>query len=394
MSKVKFGDVITRANTIEDKDNTERLYYVGGEHFDSGSLFLSRRGIIEGSTIGPMFYFGFKAGQVLIVSRNPHLKKASIVDFDGICSEKTFVIETKDESILLQKYIPFIVQSDDFWQYAEDHKSGSVNFFVNWSTFANYEFELPDINEQRAKVELLYTAEEERCSLLKAINATEQLKASFIDNLASGKMKITKDNGEEYQHWNEKELREICKFSKGKGLKKDCLSEDGENACILYGELFLKYGPVIENVISSTNESTEKMVLSKAGYILMPGSDVTPTGLATASCIMKPNVILGGDIIILEVNEEVYPPFLSYMINHFKEKVIERITGTTVKHITAKGIEDLKYPIPQEIDEQKKIADILGVYDEQINALMNKVTVIERLEKAIVEDREVNNGNI
>lgn len=54
------------------------------------------------------------AGQILFVTRNPHLKKCSIADFDGICSEKTFVIETKDESILTQEYLAIIMQSDDF----------------------------------------------------------------------------------------------------------------------------------------------------------------------------------------------------------------------------------------------------------------------------------------
>lgn len=112
--KVKFSDVVRRANTKEDKDNTDKVFYVGGEHIDSNEVLITKRGIIAGSTIGPMFYFGFKAGQVLFVSRNPHLRKAGMVDFDGICSEKTFVLETIDENILLQRYLPFILQSDVF----------------------------------------------------------------------------------------------------------------------------------------------------------------------------------------------------------------------------------------------------------------------------------------
>ena len=140
MSRVLFDDVVCRANTKEDRFNTDKIYYVGGEHIDSNTVLIDKRGFIEGSTIGPMFYFGFKAGQVLFVSRNPHLRKSGLVTFDGICSEKTFVLETKDETVLLQKYLPFVMQSDAFWDYMEAHKSGSVNFFINWSTLKNYEF--------------------------------------------------------------------------------------------------------------------------------------------------------------------------------------------------------------------------------------------------------------
>lgn len=117
MSKVIFGDVVRRANTKEDRHNTDKIYYVGGEHIESNEVLIENRGLIEGSTIGPMFYFGFKAGDVLFVSRNPHLRKAGMVTFDGICSEKTFVLETKDESVLLQRYLAFVMQSDHFWSY-------------------------------------------------------------------------------------------------------------------------------------------------------------------------------------------------------------------------------------------------------------------------------------
>ena len=148
MSIVKFSDVAHRANTKEDRFNTDKIYYVGGEHIDSNELFVISKGIIKGSTIGPMFYCGFTSGQILFVTRNPHLRKCGIVDFDGICSEKTFVIESKDTTKLSQEYLAIIMQSDEFWNYCEENKSGGVNYFLNWSTLADYEFELPPIQIQ------------------------------------------------------------------------------------------------------------------------------------------------------------------------------------------------------------------------------------------------------
>lgn len=62
MKKVRLSDVIVRANTKVDKDNTDLLYYVGGEHFESGNLMVEQKGLIAGSTIGPMFYYALKPG--------------------------------------------------------------------------------------------------------------------------------------------------------------------------------------------------------------------------------------------------------------------------------------------------------------------------------------------
>ncbi len=33
-----------------------------------------------------------------------------------------------------------------FWNYCEENKSGGVNYFLNWSTLADYEFELPPLS--------------------------------------------------------------------------------------------------------------------------------------------------------------------------------------------------------------------------------------------------------
>lgn len=182
MSIVKFSEVAHRAYTREDRFNTEKIYYVGGEHIDSCELYVTKKGVIKGSTIGPMFYCGFTAGQILFVTRNPHLKKCSIADFDGICSEKTFVIETKDESILTQEYLAIIMQSDDFWNYCEENKSGGVNYFLNWSTLADYEFELPPIKQQLEIAQKVMSAYRLKQSYKKLLDATrEMVKSQFIE---------------------------------------------------------------------------------------------------------------------------------------------------------------------------------------------------------------------
>lgn len=187
MPRVRFEDVATRVNTREDRFDTDLVYYVGGDHIETGELTVSGRGLIKEADLGPMFYFGFKPGDILFVTRNPHLRKCATVDFPGICSEKTLVIGTKDETVLSQKYLAAVMQSDDFWEFMEENKSGSVNYFINWSTLAAYEFDLPPIEKQRQLADLLWAANDLKEAYRKAIAATdEMLKAktrSIIDPL-------------------------------------------------------------------------------------------------------------------------------------------------------------------------------------------------------------------
>ena len=182
MARVKLKDVVMRVKDKVDKDNTELEFYVGGEHIDGNEICVTKKGIIQGSTIGPAFHMAFKAGDVLLMSRNPHLRKASMVDFEGICSDVSYVCRTKDEGVLLQSYLPFLLQSDDFWRFAEENKKGGLPFFLNWSDFERYEFELPSIEKQRELSDLLWAMQRTKQAYQELLAKTDELvKSQFIE---------------------------------------------------------------------------------------------------------------------------------------------------------------------------------------------------------------------
>lgn len=184
MSKVYLKDVVTRIKDKVDKDNTDLEYYIGGEHFDNGEIQITKKGVIAGSTIGPAFHMRFAPGDVLLMSRNPHLRKAGVVDFEGICSDVSYVCRTKDENVLMQKFLPFIFQTDDFWKFAEENKKGSTNFFLNWSDFEKYELNLPPIETQRKLVEILWSFENTKTAYKNLLDKTDELvKSQFIGDI-------------------------------------------------------------------------------------------------------------------------------------------------------------------------------------------------------------------
>ena len=197
MTKVKLSDVVRRCQTKVNRYDTDLTYFVAGEHFDSGEMELNGRGEVAGSTIGPMFYYGFKPGDFLLVSRNPHLKKASRVEFAGICSEKTFVLESADENVLLSEYLPWVLQNDSFWDYAQKNRHGSTNSFINWSTLADYEFDLPKVGDQARMSELLWAAQDLRRNYRSLLVACDDVvKSQFVEmfgRLNSTDLKPLKD---------------------------------------------------------------------------------------------------------------------------------------------------------------------------------------------------------
>ena len=124
MGRVKLGDVVKQIKIKKDPETSGLKYYVAGEHIISDNLKLEK-GTIKGSTIGPAFTMYFKPGQVLLMSRRPNLRKMAVADFEGICSNVTYVLESKDQNILTQEYLPFILKSDFFWEFGIKNQSGN-----------------------------------------------------------------------------------------------------------------------------------------------------------------------------------------------------------------------------------------------------------------------------
>ena len=56
-------------------------------------------------------------------------------------------------------------------------------------------------------------------------------------------------------NWKESKLSQIAKFSKGKGISKSDIDENGEIECVRYGELYTHYKETINEVKSRTNLS-------------------------------------------------------------------------------------------------------------------------------------------
>jgi len=170
---------------------------------------------------------------------------------------------------------------------------------------------------------------------------------------------------------------------KGQGFKKDNISELGINKCIHYGELFTKYGPIIDEIISHTDDSIERA--SKRGDILFPASDVTPDGLARCSAIMEEGVLLGGDIIILRPKDGIIPEYLSWAINMQRSHLLKRVTGSVVRHMSAKGLKTVTIPIAP-IHEQELFISIIRQADKSKFELQNSIAAIDKVIKSLINE--------
>lgn len=181
------------------------------------------------------------------------------------------------------------------------------------------------------------------------------------------------------EEWKAEQLDNIATLSKGIGISKEQLSEDGE-PCILYGELYTKYkSEIIKQVESKTDINGSKLKRSKANDVIIPCSGETAVDIATARCVPFDNILFGGDLNVISLHQ-YDGAFMSYQLNGKRKYDIARVAqGVSIVHLYGEHLKAIKTYNPT-LPEQQKIAKLLSLLDDRIDT-QNKI--IERYESLI-----------
>jgi type I restriction enzyme, S subunit len=78
----------------------------------------------------------------------------AVADFEGVCSGDIYVLEPANDR-LMPELLPFLCQTDAFFDHAVGTSAGSLSPRTNWTSLASFEFLLPPIQEQARLVEAL-----------------------------------------------------------------------------------------------------------------------------------------------------------------------------------------------------------------------------------------------
>ncbi len=179
--RVKFGDVVRLSKTRSQDPLADGIeHYVGLEHLEPSDLHIRSWGNVAD---GVTFTSVFQPGQVLFGKRRAYQRKVAVADFSGVCSGDIYVLETKDAQVLLPELLPFICQTDAFFDHAVGTSAGSLSPRTNWTSLADFEFPLAPLDEQTRLVDAFQALERTSEAHRRVGNVADQLVRSLLSDV-------------------------------------------------------------------------------------------------------------------------------------------------------------------------------------------------------------------
>ena len=371
---VRFGDVVSNVD-INERDplanDLER--YVGLEHLDPESLHIQRWGLIEEGT---SFTRKFVTGQVLFGKRRAYQHKAAVADFDGICSGDILVFEAKDD--LLPELLPFIVQSDPFYEHALNTSAGSLSPRTKWKDLAAYEFALPPKDEQRRIADILWAADEAIEYQIGVKKALENCARNVTNDLVKKGL----------SNWAVIELGEIAEVSYG-------LTINGERRKLTLEKPYLRVANVMKGildldeikVIGCTFEDINKFALHNGDVLVVEGhASVDEIGRAALWHGEIVGCLHQNHILRVRCKSNLIPEyFVTYLNSPLGRKYIQQHAKSSsgLNTINSTVLKQIPVPLPS-LETQKSFVEVTQSFEQSIEDAKNHIASLIQLKKALL----------
>lgn len=186
--------------------------------------------------------------------------------------------------------------------------------------------------------------------------------------------------------WEVRRIKDFYSLFRGSGLSKSMLDLSG-SACILYGQLFTKFGMKIEDIDTFT--SSGNGFNGRSGDVLMPATTTTTSRDLARASHLKVDSKIGGDIHILRPRGGMDNDYLCMLASSLGNEFASNGSAVTVAHSSKDFVSSICIPFPP-IREQIAIANFLGeataATNEQCELIEKKIALLTEMRASVIHD--------
>jgi restriction endonuclease S subunit len=273
-----------------------------------------------------------------------------------------------DNSNLLDKYLYYLSNRDQFWQIR-----GQAQPFISLGDVKKTKVTLPPLPEQKRIVDLISSVDSYIEALQGQLQSVKRSRNAVLNQLLSA-------GGEE---WVETNLGEVAEWWSG-GTPKAREPKYYENGTIPWAVI----ADMNKGVIDSTNSCITEEALDLIGGRLAPVGSVLISMYASVGKSAIANVPLATNQAIAWSipNQEKIMPFFLYLVSQQLEKTISDLArGATQRNINRQMLREFTFLLPP-LPEQKRIVDLVSSIDDVIEQNYLAITEAKNLRSGLLSD--------
>lgn len=371
--KVKFGDIAQNITDRIDNPKESGLEdYVGLEHLDTDEIRIKRYGSpdeVEATK------FLCKKGDIIFGKRRAYLRKLAVTSRDAVVSAHSMVLRPNEKRVL-SEFLPWFMQSSQFWKTAFAISEGSLSPTIKWKTLSAQEFWIPSWNEQRKIAEILWNVESNVERLEQLIQITEKLKKSLLEELLTkgiGHRDFKRTElGEIPVDWKVERLVDACEIIMGQSPPSSSYNSNQDGLPFIQGKA--DFGEKYPIITTYTNAPAK---IAKSGDLLFTVR--APVG-AMNWC--NKEMCVGRGVAAFRPKGNTDSLFLYYTLERMNYEFNRLSQGSTFAAISGKELKNFKVT-KVSIDEQETIGKILNEIDERIFQCRTHLSDLTSLRKKL-----------
>ena len=274
----------------------------------------------------------------------------------------------------------------------ENISTGSAQPQLTKKDISTFKVLIPPLQEQQKIADILSTVDEQIDNVDRLIKKTKELKKGLMQQLLTKGIGHTEFKETEVgvipKAWKVKKLEEVTRLiTDGSHFSPIGISESEYKICTVMHMKDMELD--LENATSITEEDFNSLCKNNCnpyeGDVLL-SKDGTVGKVIVYNGQSDKVVLLSSIAIIRSKKEELNENFLGQYLSD--ERVLAKLTnmktGSAIKRIVLRDIKNLKVAIPN-LEEQKKISDILKSKDEMIGILVQKRQMLSHIKKGLMQ---------
>lgn len=283
----------------------------------------------------------------------------------------------------LNPFLRYFFQSDDFKRQIDEHLGATINQITNGS-LNGFVVTLPSKSEQQAITERLQDVDRLIATLKRLISKKQAIKQGMVQQLLSGRTRLPSF----IKDWTRSTAGELGVFKGGIGFP--VWAQGGKSGAYPFFKVSDMNLPGNETVMKTSNNWVSENIRRRLAATVLPAGAIVFAKVGAAVYLERKRIL--GIPSCVDNNMAAFIPDSTQIDNRFAYYYLlsfplsSLVAMGALPSLNSSQLRSIPFHFPEDIEEQKAIAQILQDADQEIATLERRLESARNIKQGMMQE--------